>query len=72
MRLKLSKEQWDFVRKLGIADKDYTQDEIDEYVIETVYEHLMKRGWAKYDPDYIINEIGDMCESIIDAIEEAR
>ena len=72
MKLKLSKEQWEFVKQLGIADKEYSSEEIDDYVIETVYEHLMKKGWKTYEPDYEINDIGIMCEDIIDAIEEQR
>lgn len=72
MKLKLSKEQWKFVNQLGVADREYSDEEIDDYVIEIMYEHLMKRGWKSHEPDYEINDVGSMCESVIDAIEEQR
>lgn len=72
MRLSVTKEQMEFLETLGVEDRDYTREEIDDYVIETVYEHLMKKGWKTYEPDYEINDIGIMCEDIIDTIEEQR
>ena len=68
MRLKLTAQQWDFLKSLGIEDKDYLQDEIDDIVIETLSDELMRHGFmAKQES---VNEIGTVCESIIDAIEE--
>lgn len=72
MRLSLQKEYMDFLESLGIEDREYTQDEIDDVVIDALVGHLMSFGW-KPGPDYEeTNEIGDMCESIIDVIEENR
>lgn len=68
MRLKLSAEQWDFVKQLGIEDKEYTQEEIDDFVIEIVADHLMAKGWRLDTQEYVTNEIGDMCENIIDKL----
>lgn len=68
MRLKLSAEQWDFVKQLGIKDKEYTKKEIDDFVIETVADHLMAKGWRLDTQEYVTNEIGDMCENIIDRL----
>ena len=67
MRLKLSAEQWDFVKQLGVEDKEYTQTEIDDFVIETIADHLMTYGFNHGQES--TNIIGDMCESIIDDIE---
>ena len=74
MRLSLPKEQMEFLKSIGIADRDYAQDEIDDIVIDALVGHLMSYGWkedtaTEYEQT---NEIGDMCESIIDAIEEQR
>lgn len=72
MRLNLSQKQMDFLKSIGVEDRDYTQDEIDDVVIEAVSDHLMAHGW-KPGPDFEeTNEIGDLCEAIIDAIEESR
>lgn len=70
MRLKLTMQQWDFVKSLGIEDRDYLRDEIDDIVIEALADKLMRCGFTTNQQD--VNEIGKMCESIIDAIEEQR
>lgn len=70
MRLPLSKEQWEFARGLGLEDREYSDKEIDDFVIETVAEYLQMHGFDREQED--TNSIGDMCESIIDAIEEKR
>ncbi len=70
MRLKLSDKQWDFLKSLGVADKDYSQEEIDDFVIESLSDKLMKHGFTSNQEN--VNEIGAICESIIDAIEEQR
>lgn len=70
MRLKLTDQQWDFVRSLGVEDRDYTQDEIDDIVIEALSDKLMRCGFTVDQED--VNEIGAACERIIDAIEEQR
>lgn len=70
MRLKLSEPQWDFVKQLGVEDREYTQIEIDDFVIETIADYLMAHGFANGQES--TNTIGDMCESIIDDIESQR
>lgn len=70
MRLKLSDQQWDFLKSLGIEDRDYSQDEIDEVVIEVLSDELMRHGFIAKQKN--VNEIGAACESIIDVIEEQR
>lgn len=70
MRLKLTALQWDFLKSLGVEDRDYSQDEIDDIVIEALADELMQHGFTKGQED--VNEIGAACESIIDAIEEQR
>ena len=74
MKLSLSKEQMEFLKSIGIEDRDYTQDELDDVVIDALVGHLMSYGWEKDTPTEYeqTNEIGDMCENIIDAIEEQR
>lgn len=68
MRLPVTKEQMDFLKSLGVEDKDYTRKEMEEIVEGPVYDCLMERGW-KPGPDYEdTNEIGDMCEDIITAL----
>lgn len=70
MRLKLTTQQWDFLKSLGIEDRKYLEDEIDNIVIETLADELMQHGFTSGQED--VNEVGAMCESIIDAIEEQR
>lgn len=70
MRLKLTAQQWDFVKSLGIEDREYTQNEIDDVVIEALADKLMRFGFAAGQQN--TNKIGDLCEEIIDAIEEQR
>lgn len=62
----------EFLKSIGVEDREYTQDEIDDIVIDALVGHLMSYGW-KPGPDYEeTNEIGRMCEAVIDAIEEQR
>ena len=70
MRLKLTAQQWDFLKSLGIEDRDYFQNEIDDIVIEALSDELMRHGFIAKQEN--VNEIGAACESIIDAIEEQR
>ncbi len=72
MRLSVTKEQMEFLKTLGVEDKDYTKEEIDEIIEGPVYDCLMERGW-KPGPDFEeTNEIGDMCEDIITALTRDR
>ena len=45
MRLKLTAQQWDFLKSLGIEDRDYLQNEIDDIVIEALSDELMRDGF---------------------------
>lgn len=74
MKLNLSKEQMEFLKSIGVEDRDYTDDEIDDIVIDALVGHLMSYGWVEGTPTAYekTNAIGDMCENIIDAIEEQR
>ena len=68
MRLPLTKQQIDFLHTLGIEDRDYTREEINEIAEGPVYDCLVAKGW-KPGPEFEeTNEIGDMCEAIIDAL----
>ena len=72
MRLSVTKEQMDFLKTLGIEDKDYTEEEIDEIIEGPLYDCLMEKGW-KPGPDYEeTNEIGDMCEDINTVLTKDR
>lgn len=68
MRLPVTKEQMEFLKTLGVEDKEYTEEEMEYIAEETVYNCLMAKGWRLDTPDYITNEIGDMCEDIITAL----
>lgn len=70
MRLRLSKAQWEFVQGLGIEDREYTEAEIDDFVIETVADCLQRRGFTRGQED--VNDVGAICEAILDAIQESR
>ena len=74
MKLSLPKEQMEFLKSIGNEDREYSQEEIDDVVIDALVGHLMSYGWEKNtNTEYEkTNEIGDMCENIIDAIEEQR
>ena len=72
MRLPVTSEQMEFLKSLGVEDKDYTREEMEEIVEGPVYDCLMERGW-KPGPDYDeTNEIGDICEDIITALTKDR
>ena len=70
MRLKLTAHQWNFLKSLGVEDRNYLQDEIDDIVIEALSDELMQHGFS--DGQEAVNETGAICESLIDAIEEQR
>ena len=68
MKLPLTKEQMSFLKTLGIEDRNYTREEIDEIVEGPVYDCLMRKGWKPGNDFDETNEIGDMCEAIITAL----
>jgi len=71
-RLTVTKEQMDFLKTLGVEDKEYTKEEFDDIAEGPVYDHLMSYGW-KPGPNYEeTNKIGDMCEAIIDALMDGK
>lgn len=70
-RLTVTNAQMEFLKALGVEDRTYTKDEFDK-IIDITADHLMAHGW-KPGPDYEeTNEIGDMCESIIDALVDGK
>ncbi len=72
MRLPVTKEQMEFLKTLGVEDKDYTKEEIDEIIEGPLYDCLMEKGW-KPGPDFEeTNETGNMCEAIITALTKDR
>lgn len=72
MRLPVSKEQLLFLATLGIEDKDYTREQIDDIIEGLVCECLMSRGWEPGQDFEKTNAVGDMCESIITALTQKR
>lgn len=69
-RLPVTKEQMEFLKTLGVEDKEYTKEETYRIVSDVVADCLMTKGW-KDSPDFEeTNEIGDMCEDIIDVLTE--
>lgn len=64
----LTKEQIDFLRKLGLdLDFENLNEDSDEWadIEERVGDELMYEG---LDDDYAPNEIGNMCYSILDIL----
>ena len=72
MRLSVTKEQMEFLKTLGVEEKDYTEEEIDEIIEGPLYDCLMEKGWSSGSDFEETNEIGDMCESIITALTKNR
>lgn len=72
MKLSVSKEQMEFLKTLGVEDRDYTQKEIDEIIEGPIYDCLMEKGWEAGADFEKTNKIGDMCESIITALTKER
>ena len=71
-RLPVSKEQMEFLKTLGIEDKEYTRGEFYQIVEGPVYDCLMERGWKPGTDFEETNETGDMCEDIITALTMAK
>ena len=69
-RLPVTREQMEFLKTLGVEDKEYTKEETYRIVSDVVADCLVMKGFDTYDPDYETNEIGDMCEDIIDVLTE--
>lgn len=67
-RLPVSKEQMEFLKTLGVEDREYTRDEFYQIVEGPVYDCLMERGWKPGTDFEETNETGDMCEDIITAL----
>ena len=70
MKLPVTKKQMDFLKTLGIEDRLYTPEEMEYIADEVVYDCLMSRGWKPGNDFEETNEIGDMCEDLIDALNE--
>lgn len=67
-RLPVSKEQMEFLKTLGVEDREYTRNEFYQIVEGPVYDCLMERGWKPGTDFEETNETGDMCEDIITAL----
>ena len=72
MRLPVTKEQMEFLKSLGVEDRDYTKEEIDKIIEGPVYDCLMEKGWKPGTDFEETNELGDMCEDIITALTMAK
>lgn len=70
MKLPLNEKQFAFLKSLGIEDKDYTKDEIEEDVIDVLVSCLCSKGFENSETYDKTNNIGNMCEEIIDILEE--
>ena len=62
----------EFMKSLGVEDRDYTKEEIDKIIEGPVYDCLMGKGWKAGDDFEGTNEIGNMCEDIITALTKDR
>lgn len=72
MRLPVNKEQMEFLKSLGIEDREYTKEEVDDIAEGPVYDCLMEKGWKSGKDFQETNEIGDMCETIITALTRGK
>lgn len=72
MKLSVNKEQMEFLKSIGVEDKEYTREEIDALVEGPIYDHLMENGWKPGKDFEETNEVGDLCESIITALTGGR
>ena len=71
-RLPVSKEKMEFLKTLGVEDREYTRDEFYQIVEGPVYDCLMEKGWKPGTDFEETNEVGDMCEDIITALTMAK
>ena len=71
-KLPLNTEQMEFVKSLGVEDKEYTRDGFFEIAEGPVYDCLMEKGWKPGSDFEETNKIGDMCEDIITALTMAE
>lgn len=72
MRLPVTEEQMEFLKTLGVEDRNYTREEIDDIIEGPVYDCLMEKGWKPSTDFEETNEIGEMCEDIITALTKDR
>lgn len=68
MRLPVNEEEAAFLASLGVENVDYSYEELDFIAESTVADYLMVNG---FDENYDVNQIGEICESIIDKIRDA-
>lgn len=66
--IRFNKEQNDFIKSLGIQSNElvYSDDDLVK-VEDKVSEKLQING---FDKNYNINEVGIMCESILDKLND--
>ncbi len=69
MRLPVNSAELAFLESIGVENRDYTRDELEDIAEGTVAEYLMTHGFTENQED--VNEVGAMCEDIIDRIYDA-
>lgn len=69
MRLPVTPKQLKFLQQIGVEDKEFTPAELENDVIDTLIVYLTAYGFTDSNQEQT-NNIGDMCEAIIDRIYE--
>lgn len=69
MRLPVTPKQLKFLQQIGVEDKEYTPAELENDVIDKLIVYLTAYGFTDSNQEQT-NNIGDMCEAIIDRIYE--
>ena len=66
MRLPVNEKELAFLKAIGVADREYSREELEMIAEDTVADHLMTHGFQPGQAD--VNDTGRMCESIMDKI----
>lgn len=69
MRLPVTPKQLKFLQQIGVEDKEYTPAELENDVTDKLIVYLTAYGFTDSNQEQT-NNIGDMCEAIIDRIYE--
>lgn len=70
MKLSVTQEQLNFLKQIGVEDREYTPAELENDVIDDLTTYLTAYGFTDSNQEQT-NNIGDMCEAIIDKIYES-
>ena len=70
MRLPVTSEQLKFLQQIGFEDREYKPAELEDDVIDDLTIYLTAHGFTDSSQEQT-NNIGDMCETIIDKIYES-